>query len=282
MIDTIGVVGLGYVGTAVSTVMSTVFKVETYDKYKQGSCDSLEQLVEKAKVIFVCVPTPMKETGSCDISIVESVVSDINEMSDGHVVVIKSTVPPMTTQIFNDKYTRLTSVFSPEFLTESNYIKDFEDCNRVIIGGPRRATTIVKNIFLKRFPKKTIVKTGSTYAEMVKYVTNTFLATKVMFANEMKQVCESLEIDYDKVIEYSRYDERLGHTHWSVPGPDGKSGFGGSCFPKDINALMFFCGEMGVDSSILKSVWDKNLQVRPERDWESLIGRAVIKEYKNE
>jgi UDPglucose 6-dehydrogenase len=128
------------------------------------------------------------------------------------------------------------------------------------------------------FPNVSIIKTGSKTAEMVKYMTNTFLATKVSFANEMKMVCDKLDIDYDKVVEYSTYDERLGKSHWAVPGPDGKMGFGGSCFPKDINALLDVCRQLGVTATTLFGAWQTNEKVRPEKDWELLKGRAVVDE----
>ena len=107
-------------------------------------------------------------------------------------------------------------------------------------------------------------------------MTNTFLSTKVSFANEIKQICDKINVDYDKVVEYATYDERLGKSHWSVPGPDGKKGFGGSCFPKDINALLDVCRDLGVPAKTLFGAWETNLNVRPERDWEKLKGRAVV------
>jgi UDPglucose 6-dehydrogenase len=94
----------------------------------------------------------------------------------------------------------------------------------------------------------------------------------------MKMICDGLKIDYDKVVEYSTYDERLGKSHWAVPGPDGKLGFGGSCFPKDINALIKVADELGIFTSVLNSAWDTNLEVRPEEDWKKLKGRAVVDE----
>jgi UDPglucose 6-dehydrogenase len=121
------------------------------------------------------------------------------------------------------------------------------------------------------------VKTGSRTAESVKYFTNCFLATKVSFANEFKQICDHIEVDYDKVVEYALYDSRIGRTHFSSPGPDGKPGFGGSCFPKDLNALIHFAKQLEVKPTVLESVWQKNLEVRPEKDWEQLQGRAVTK-----
>ena len=113
---------------------------------------------------------------------------------------------------------------------------------------------------------------------MVKYLTNTFLATKVSFANEMKMLCDFFNVDYDKVVEYSTYDERLGKSHWAVPGPDGKMGFGGSCFPKDINALISIADKWEIPANVLMAAWETNLDVRPEQDWKELKGRAVVDE----
>jgi UDPglucose 6-dehydrogenase len=109
------------------------------------------------------------------------------------------------------------------------------------------------------------------------------LATKVSFANEMKQICDKLDIDYDKVIEYATKDKRLGMSHWAVPGPmpanDGSGkllpGYSGSCFVKDINALIHLAKELGIDPKVMNGSWLKNLEVRPGKDWMFLVGRAI-------
>ena len=280
----IGIIGQGYVGTAVKEIFSKHYEVETYDLDKDKcSVDYLEDIVDLSNIIFVCVPTPMKKDGGCDTSIVEAVVKDINDMvvsrnvSD-RIVAIKSTIPPGTTNRLNKECKNISVIFNPEFLTEANFIDDFKNQNRIIIGGERPSTTKLRQVYSLAFPNVKIVKTGSITAEMVKYFTNTFLATKVSFANEMKMICDELNIDYDKVVEYSTYDERLGKSHWAVPGPDGKLGFGGSCFPKDINALIKVADELGLCTEVLSSVWYTNLMVRPEQDWKKLKGRAVVSE----
>ena len=276
--DSIGIVGQGFVGSAIREGLKDSFTIETYDKFSQekSTCSSLVELCEKTFIVFLCLPTPMKKDGSCDLSILKSVIEEIDSIASGdHILVIKSTVPPGTTSKLNEAYNNIKLVFSPEFLTEANSFEDFKNQNRVIVGGPRPASTIVKNLFRVAFPKIDIIKTGSNTAEMVKYFANCFLATKVSFANEMRQICEQVDIDYDKVVEYSLYDKRIGKTHLSSPGPDGKLGFGGSCFPKDINALIYFATNVGVDPAVLQAVWNKNLEVRPEKDWENLKGRAV-------
>tara|TARA_R100000808_G_scaffold7892_1_gene22666 strand:+ start:21312 stop:22160 length:849 start_codon:yes stop_codon:yes gene_type:complete len=279
-LDTIGIIGQGFVGTAVREGFRNHFNIETYDKFKRdvSTCDTLTELCGKANVIFVCLPTPMRKDGSCDLSIVQQTVMNIDAEGQGNVAVIKSTVPPGTTGALNDKCKNIQVVFNPEFLTEANYIDDFKNQNRIIIGGPRPASTIVKNLFKKAFYTTPIIKTGSSTAEMVKYFINCFLATKVSFANELKQICEHTDIDYDKVVEYALYDERIGKSHFSTPGPDGRRGFGGSCFPKDINAMITFASSLNVDPLVLSAAWNKNLEVRPERDWEQLKGRAVSQE----
>ena len=267
-------------------MFSKHYEVETYDLDKDKcSVDYLEDIVELSNIIFVCVPTPMKKDGSCDTSIVESVVKDINDMVisrnvSGRIVAIKSTIPPGTTNRLNKECHNISVIFNPEFLTEANFIEDFRNQSRIIIGGERPSTTKLRQVYSLLFPDATIVKTGSKTAEMVKYMTNTFLATKVSFANEMKMICDELKIDYDKVVEYSTYDERLGKSHWAVPGPDGKLGFGGSCFPKDINALIALSKDMRLYLHTLQGVWKTNLKVRPEEDWKELKGRAVVDENK--
>jgi UDPglucose 6-dehydrogenase len=278
--NNIGIIGQGFVGTAIKEGMQHALTVDTYDKYKSelSTCNSVRELCKKTKIIFVCLPTPMRIDGSCDLSIVESTIEEINKHSNFHIAVIKSTIPPGTTERLNRTFKNVSVVFSPEFLTEANFLDDFKNQNRIIIGGPRPATTIVKNMFRKVFQEVTIVKTGSNTAETVKYFTNCFLATKVSFANEMKQICDEVNVDYDKVVEYGLYDKRIGRTHLSTPGPDGKKGFGGSCFPKDLNALIHVAKDNGVKPTVLQAVWEKNLEVRPEKDWEKLKGRAVSKE----
>ena len=282
MKENIGIVGHGFVGRALEEGMKHAFDVHIFDtKYPlPGMYDgfttgnsiitpSIEVLAERCHVIFVCVPTPMNADGSVNTLIVESVVNDIAQCDRENVVVIKSTVPPGTTKRLCSQLLK-DLVFNPEFLTEANYIEDFKNQTRIIIGGDEPAKSVVKQIYQKAYPKVPTIKTNATIAEMVKYITNSFLATKVSFANEMYQVCQGLGIDYDKVIEYARYDDRLGESHWAVPGPDGQVGFGLSCFPKDLNGLMSVARELSVDPKVMTAVWEKNLEVRDFRDWEKM------------
>ena len=280
----IGIIGQGFVGTAVKEGLKKFHEIDTFDLDEtKRDVDYIEDIIDRNNIIFVCLPTPMKKDGSCDISIVENTVMELDNLAltrqcSNRIVVIKSTIPPGTTEKLNEECEHVQVVFNPEFLTEANFIEDFKNQDRIIIGGPRPASTKVRQLFYKAFPKAHIIKTHSTIAEMVKYLTNTFLATKVSFANEMKMLCDFFNVDYDKVVEYSTYDERLGKSHWAVPGPDGKMGFGGSCFPKDINALISIADKWEIPANVLMAAWETNLDVRPEQDWKELKGRAVVDE----
>ena len=279
----IGIIGLGYVGTAIKSGFEKHYTLETYDKYDGfKSTVQLFDLVAECKVIFVCVPTPMNKDGSCHTNIVESVMEEIdNWVSSYHkdikpTVVIKSTVPPGTTDRLHRKYKNITVIFNPEFLTEANFLEDFKNQTRIILGGTRKGTNILRQVYSKVFPHATIVKTSSKIAEMTKYFVNCFLATKISFANEMKQLSDGIGIDYDKVVEYATYDERLGKSHWAVPGPDGDYGFGGHCLPKDLNALISVSIKLDIEAILLETVGWVNDKVRENRDWEEMKGRAVI------
>lgn len=270
----IGIIGQGFVGNAVYQKFKKHYNILTFD-LDQSKSNSTEQEVLECDIVFVCLPTPMDKDGSCSTIIVETALEKLNK-SNTQIAVIKSTVAPTSTEQWNKQFENLTVVFNPEFLTEANAVKDYENQNRIILGGPRKGTTPLRPIFAKVFPKAKIIKTNSTYAEMVKYLTNSFLATKVSFANEMYQICQEIGADYDKIIEYATYDERLGYSHWSVPGPDGDFGYGGHCFPKDVKALIKVAENNNLDPELLKATDSKNNKVRNNRDWEQMKGRAIL------
>jgi len=285
MFRDIGVVGQGCVGVALREGMRRVFEVVTYDLknpddllvYDENDLtyypanNRIGQLVSETEgPIFICVPTPMGPNCACDTSIVESVIKDISECTDKQrIIAIKSTIPPGTTDYLNETYKSLIICFNPEFLTQSNAVEDFKNQDRIVLGGPTEGLNVLKQVYLKAFPNVPIVKTSARIAEMVKYLTNCFLATKVSFANEIKQICDKLNINYDRMIEIATKDNRLGKSHWNVPGECGMLGWGKKCFPKDLNALIYKAKELGVDPKVMIAVWEKNLEVRSERDWEN-------------
>ena len=287
MLKNIGIVGNGFVGKAVKESFKKHFDVFVFDKDKRkANVESLNELISKCKMVFLCLPTPMNADRSCHLNIVEETLKKIDDWCDEmefygleqRTIIIKSTIPPGTTERWGKEYKRLDIAFNPEFLTEANSIEDFQNQNRIIIGSTRKVGAKIKSIYSKIFPKVPIIKTSATIAEMVKYFTNCFLAMKVSYANEMYKICENLDIDYDKVVEYAVRDERIGTSHLNVPGPDGDFGFGGHCFPKDLNALINLAEKQGLslDINVLKATLDTNNKVRTNRDWESQKGRAVL------
>ena len=298
----IGVIGQGFVGGSLTTVLAergtTVYAYDKAGKYATGVSlkvhpTSVEELVEFCEttrnfsgIYFVCVPTPMYENGEADTSIVENVLAELSSIPGERIAVVKSTVPPGSTERWNNVFrnTGLRVVFNPEFLTEANALDDTRNQNRIILGGPRPHINRVKLFFQTAFPNVQLIKTSSTTAEMVKYFTNVHLAARVVLSCELWQLCELLDgkgfnVDYDKVVEYAKYDPRLGGSHMNVPGHDGILGARGHCFPKDLAALVFLSNTLGLKPKLLEAIQTKNLELVPpeHRDWEKMVGRAFKK-----
>ena len=271
----IGIIGQGFVGNAVYQKFKEYFDIKTYDIDNSKCNSSFDNLLDYSKIIFICLPTPMNQDGSCNDETVRKTLKLINTRAKNLIIVLKSTVPPGSTSTYNSLYKNLSIVFNPEFLTDRNAVNDYKNQDRIILGGPRPSTTILKQLFSIVFVKCHIIKTGSTHAEFIKYFTNCYLATKVSFSNEMYELAKSFDLDYDKVVEYSTLDSRLGKTHFNVPGPDGDKGFGGHCFPKDLNAIIYLTKEKSTLNNVLKSVIKTNDKVRKNRDWEKMKGRAI-------
>ena len=283
----IGVVGNGFVGGAVkfgfSPQVGCDAEVRVYDKNPDKSTHSLEETVNKSDFIFLSVPTPANEDGSINIDIITSALEDINEVHDGkdNAILIRSTVIPGTTWALQQKYPQLNILFNPEFLTERSANFDFINQSRFIVGNNGQQLNQMKSeqfveLIKDRFGDcVAVMETSYETAELIKYMNNCFFATKVSFMNEMYQIAEKIDANWDEAVSGFVSDGRIGHSHLGVPGHDGKFGFGGSCFPKDIQAMIDFAEMFGLNPSVLKGAWEKNLEVRSEQDWKELKGRAV-------
>lgn len=292
--DIIGIVGQGFVGGAIRDAFTNLIddaelRVYTYDKYiDRLTTHSLPQLAEMSDIVFVCVPTPMNDDGSCDTSIVDDVVRTLNDESSRRpddsrrlVVIIKSTIPPGTTDSLIERYRNIDIVFSPEFLNASTAYHDFISQEYVILGtNDDDVVYDLTDVFvtLLDIHPETVIGCKPIEAELLKYIKNAFFATKVSFANEMYQICEKLNVSYSHVMDMALLDDRMGWEHWQVPGPtptpsgELSMGFGGACLPKDINAFMKLARELSVDPKVMDAAWRKNLEVRPGRDWEYVPG----------
>ena len=271
---TIGIVGKGFVGGAMYENFKDVFNVLVWDTDEsKRNVESFEKFVQNSDIVFVCVPTPMKDSGECDTSIVESVVKEISTIDRRKYVVIKSTVTPGTTERLS-KDLSMTIGFNPEFLTEANAYNDFRFQPLIVLGADDQGINAVLSQIYSEFNTKVenaayVVSRTTKEAELFKYLANSFLATKVIFANEFKLLCDKADVDYNRIAEIAVLDKRLGKTHWKVPGPDGKLGFGGSCFPKDTSALLHYSQELDSALWLLTEATYINDEIR-DRSFDSL------------
>jgi UDPglucose 6-dehydrogenase len=258
ILKNIGIMGYGMVGGSLARYFQNIRAIDPaiYDPPK--GYDSIESL-NQADIIFVCVPTPYdEEKGGFDLSYVEDAFSKI---AGGKVVVIKSTVLPGTTQNFQDKYPSLKVLFNPEFLTESTADQDMCYPDRQIVGYTKQSFSVAGDVMriLPLAPFERLLSV--TEAEMVKYFGNTWFSTKVVFANQMYDICQKLGIDYDRVKEASAADKRIGPTHLEVF-HKGYRGYGGKCLPKDTRALIQLGNRIGSEMKLLKLVEEINNTLR--------------------
>jgi UDPglucose 6-dehydrogenase len=290
----IGIIGFGFVGRAIAHGFLLHANTRVYDKYQEG-LDSLEDAVNHGDVLFVCVPTPADDNGKQDNSILEEIMEEIDKVAvTPKIIVLKSTVIVGTTKYFQGKYPRHTIVHIPEFLTERQAKLDFINTARIIIGGdaeklsrafhpgpPDTSCAIysVKDFLVdlmrSRFPHTPIYIVSPEAAEFVKYMCNSFFAMKVSFMNECFDACQYLEIDFEEVKKMFLSDMRIGNSHTDVPGHDGRRGYGGKCFPKDVLALTNWGKENEIHFTMLEATNEVNERVREERDWEKIRGATT-------
>lgn len=280
----IGVVGNGFVGRATQQLANNKDNLLVYDInpslcHPQGT--SLRE-ISHCDLVFVCVPTPMNSDYSVHINIVADVVNKLkSELDSRCYIIVRSSVPPSTCQ-------SLGVYFMPEFLTERNYQQDFYQTSPWIIGsdnsGPCNHTfkQLMQNVLFEakqsgKISSDKIEWMTTPEAEMVKYFRNTFLATKVAFCNEIEEFCRAKSISYKRISSIACDDPRITSSHSAVPGPDGKRGFGGTCFPKDCHGLRQELLKQNLTPLVLSSVIKRNETIdRSEKDWLKDRGRTTI------
>ncbi len=267
----VGIIGNGFVGESQAFAFSPTSNVMIYDVDPLKSNATIDE-VHNCDIVFVCVPTPMLIDGSQDLNYIMNVFTLAKEKA---IYVIKSTVLPGTTNLIQKKYPKIKVIFSPEFLSERTAKLDVLTQARIILGGKSELTSIVRQLFEQRFMNRNFIETDSVTAEMVKYMNNTFFATKVSILNEFKLLSDKVGANWSDALNGFVSDSRIGDSHVHVPGPDGKLGYGGTCFPKDVNAFIIFAKKNGINLNSIEGGWKTNLTVRPEKDWEKKYGRSV-------
>lgn len=258
----IGIIGNGFVGNAVYQNFKDKVSTKVFDVDKNRSLNTLDEVLG-CDYIFVCLPTPMRSTGECDLSILEDFFESLPD-SMLATFIIKSTVPVGTTKRFSKRH---KVIHNPEFLTARNAVQDFANSDRNIIGGDRELAEDFSKVFHLNFPHIPNIIVTSDESEAIKYFSNTFLACKVAYFNKMYDFCDKFGLDYTKVAQGVSVDHRIGTSHTKVPGIDNDRGFGGTCFPKDLNSLIVQMESVGVNADMLKEVWKYNEQIRTCIDW---------------
>lgn len=276
----VGIIGWGVVGQATGKGFSKVNDVVWYDPNKSGG-STQDELVEASEFLFICVPTPMfSDYSGTDLTIVENVVDEFAPKiaGTGKILIIKSTVIPGTTKRFSLKYPDVNFAFNPEFLTEKSPEQDFLNPDRTLIGANKREVAeSIKKLYEEIYsPGAKYFLFDPTTCELAKFASNALLSAKIILANEIHGLAVKLKVDYDKVREMVQADPRIG-GHLKVPGPDGDLGFGGKCFPKDLVGLLGLAKSLQADVSVFESIWNKNLKVRKNRDWEKIPGAVSNK-----
>ena len=277
----IGIIGNGFVGKATFQLECKDVEIYSYDINPDLCKPKGTRLIDllSCEIIFVSVPTPMNDDGSCYLNIVKSVMDDLKKINFENFVVLRSTVPVGTSDDLN-------CYFMPEFLTEKNFINDFinnKNCILVYWKAKRiRFKKLMIKLFDLAFNNKKINYNNLHFilnkeAELVKLFRNCFLSTKISFCNEINQFCSIKGINYENVRKYAAIDDRIGLSHTNVPGHDGKNGFGGTCFPKDTSSLKYEMNKSGMVPYVMEAIIKRNETVdRPEKDWNNNKGRAVI------
>jgi len=259
--SSIGIIGVGFVGNAIrdSFSGSGVTRLVLIDQDPNKTTGTYDDIMN-CEGVFVCVPSPMSDDGSCDTSILESVLERLKDY-DG-VIISKCTAPPDVYERLNKQYKNLVHV--PEFLTAANAVQDYARQQFSIIGGSVQAYRYeAERIIKSSLPDLQGVQHCSIgEAAMAKYLINTFLATKVIYMNEFKQLADAAGLDYDRIVRMTSFDERIGRSHMKVPGPDGAYGFGGACFPKDTAALLKYAEKLSVPMNVLDTAVKKNTLLR--------------------
>jgi len=278
----IGIIGMGFVGGTTAKVLGLAHKILPYDKYKPEYQEL--SLLKEAEVIFICVPTPMKKNGEIDYSPIQDsmgkIVSLFKESLTKPLIVIRSTAVSGTTEKLEEKY-ELPCTFNPEFLRQNSAVQDMMNTDRIVIGANREKDyEKLSSVYLPIFPNAKYIHVNTKTAEMIKYSANVILASQVAIANEIYQICQALGINYETVKDTILLDQRIGRN-LNVPGPDGDLGFGGKCFPKDLNALIYLARENMYRPYLLEEIWRLNERVRKNRDWLDIQGATSENNFEN-
>lgn len=260
----LGIVGYGFVGKATDFGFNGNVEKYIVDPILGTNIEHLQEF--NPDIVFICVPTPMGDDGCQDSSIIEEVMNDLVVYCSDAVKVVKSTVLPSVL----DKVSKVDNktIYNPEFLREKHANDDFINSEMIILGGEKKSAVKVSEAYSNhsRCDTSNFIYTDLKTASLIKYSINTFLATKVIYFNELNSVFEKMNVkdQWDKVINTISHDSRIGASHMDVPGHDGRKGFGGACFPKDSLAFVKYAESLEIELSLLKKAIKANNKIRSQ------------------
>jgi UDPglucose 6-dehydrogenase len=253
----IGIIGHGYVGSAVAASYPGTTILINDPKLGFDSVE-VDYLKDQCRAIFVCVPTPQSCTGECDTTILERVLKSLHGYRG--MVIAKSTASPLTYKKLEQE-SGLNLAHVPEFLTQARAKFDYVNPHKIVVGCKQELCNEVTDILMSsavNFDRVKIEHCTIEEASYFKYMANCMLAMKVIVNNELYDLANKLELDWDRLSDIAKTDSRLGNTHWAVPGSDGERGYGGACFPKDTVALKSIADAVGIKLSMLEQAIEQN------------------------
>lgn len=256
----IAIMGGGYVGNAMYDFFANRADIVSYGMAKDEIYP--KEQIDSADAVLICVSTPMANDGSCDVSSVENAIAKI----DNDHILIKSTVAPGTTERLSKGFNK-NICFSPEYIGESAYnnsiYKTMRDVPFLIIGGEHSEVRYFFELFEQiSGPETNYFECSSLDAELIKYMENSFLATKVTFVNEFYEISKQFGANWHRVREGWLLDERVGRPFTSVFAS--KRGFSGKCLPKDINAITSASKQAGYEPTLLERVIETNKRIQKQ------------------
>lgn len=249
----LGIIGLGVVGTANKKGFELAgHTVHCHDIKLNTTIND----VKDAEIVFVCVPTPQYKTGSCNTSIVASVIGELSNINYNGIVAIKSSIYPGFTDILSMIYKNLNIAFVPEFLKERCALEDFTVNHKLLAIGTYKKE--VYDLIVKAHDPYPVNKVmmSPTEAEVLKYFNNTFAALKITFANNFYEICNKLNCDYTKIKDTYIKTGKAVDMYLDVS--DELRGYSGVCLPKDVNAIIYLMKEFNIDLDLIKSIDSDN------------------------
>jgi UDPglucose 6-dehydrogenase len=255
----IGIIGLGFVGGSMyKSFKLKGFDVIGYDKFKNGGIGSFEETLA-ANIIFLCLPTLFDEKKKeYNKNAIHEICSKLVEYSYNGLVVIKSTIEPETTNVLSDTHPSLKFCHNPEFLTARTAFEDFHNQTHIVLGKGKNCVDDdmkpLKDFYTKYYPNAEISECSSLESESMKIMCNSFYASKIMLFNEYYLLCKKNGSDFNKIKNLMLKNGWINQMHTDVPGPDGKLGYGGACFPKDTQALSHYMKSLNSPNEVLENV----------------------------